>query len=120
MVKFKFQKAELILQDKEVLDCLNDLCEKFVVVSIAKLSSMFPSFIKKTLSKIWFLRLTYIIITSTHISFQINSDVASNNLQFCERLGLETEKEHKSLPSMYCMPKLYYIPFRARFIIGST
>ena len=32
MVKLKFQQTKPILQDKEVLDCLNDLYRKFVVV----------------------------------------------------------------------------------------
>ena len=32
MVKLKFQQTKPILQDKEVLDYLNDLYKKFVVV----------------------------------------------------------------------------------------
>ena len=36
MVKFKFHQTKFIFQDKEVLDCLNDLHEEFTVVSIGK------------------------------------------------------------------------------------
>lgn len=39
MAKFKFQQTKHILQDKEVLDNLNDLHEKFVVVAIDKVSN---------------------------------------------------------------------------------
>ena len=37
MVKFKFQQTKSILQDEEVLDCLNNLHQKFVVVPIDKI-----------------------------------------------------------------------------------
>ena len=33
------------------------------------------------------------------------------SIQFCECLKLKTPKEHKSLPSVYWMPMLYYTPF---------
>ena len=39
MGKFKFQKTKPVLQDKEVLDCLNDLHENFLVFPIDKTSN---------------------------------------------------------------------------------
>ena len=52
-----------------------------------------------------------------HLSNKRASDVISYNLQFCERVGLETREEHKSLPSMYWMSKLGYTPPQARVIV---
>ena len=39
MAKFKFRKTKPVLQDKEVLDCLNDLHESVLVFPIDKTSN---------------------------------------------------------------------------------
>lgn len=51
----------------------NDLLKKFDVVPIDKLPIMLLSFIENLMSKLYFLRLAYTMITPRHITFQTNT-----------------------------------------------
>ena len=70
MAKFKFQQTKHILQDKEVIDNLNDLHEKFPTV--------LPSFVKTSYPKQYFL------------STAQNTNISPNILicKFCENIQL--------------------------------
>ena len=66
----------------EVLDCVNDIHENFVVVPIDKASSNVGIICKNFILKL----------------NKRSSDIISNNFQFCERLELEIRQECKSFP----------------------
>ena len=73
MVKFKYLQIKSILQDKEVLYCLNGLHENFVVFSFVKVFNNVPIICKKFyMSENYFLKFAYMVITTTHVIFQIN------------------------------------------------
>ena len=72
MVKFHFQKTKLILEDKEVLDYLNDLHENVDVVSINKASKNVAIICKKLYAPKILLKLGIHNDPSTYITFQIN------------------------------------------------
>ena len=110
MIKLKFQQTKPILQDKEVLDCLNDLREKFNVVVNVKTSNNVAIFLKN-MSKNYFLRLAYLMIALIHTSFQTNVLVMLFLIIFCFVKALSVflkQEEHNSSPFMYWILKLHY------------
>ena len=63
MVKFIFQQTEPIL-DEDVLGCLNNLHEKFVLVPFGKASNdVAIIFLKIYLQKKYLMKLAYMVIT---------------------------------------------------------
>ena len=114
-LKNKLDILNLSFKIEKLVDCLNDLCEKFVLDPIDNTSNNVAIICKNYMSKKHFFKFAYMVITSTHITFQTNA-LVMNNPQFCD--WLETWKEHKPLPFMYCMFKLCYTPSQARNIIG--
>lgn len=70
-------------------DYLNDLHEKFIVVSIAKLPTILPSFAETLRAQDSSWNLHYSDHSSKyHLSIKRFTIAISNNLQFCERLEL--------------------------------
>ena len=55
---------------------------------------------------------TYNMINRNHV------DIINDNLELCEKFGLETTDDDKCLPIMYWIPKMHKNPVDARFIIA--
>ena len=126
MVKFKFQQTEPI-QNKEVLDCLDDLYEKFVAIffPINKASINIFNICKKLyVEKILLEVGKHMVITSANIFFKHANDVLMIsgflNVQDYYRLNVYEQSKHKSLLFIYWMPKLHYTLSQIRFIIESS
>ena len=58
------------------------------------------------------------------LTYQISSadpiDIINNNVEVCNRYGLNVENRQRTLPIMYWTPKMHYNPSRARFIVSSA
>ena len=110
------------LQDPNVKQYLDNLHNKFVIVTIDKAANNFAFICKKY----------YIIRLLSEVGVpngdnptyqQINQDsqhIISDNISLCEKYGLETTEADKCLPIMYWIPKMHKTPVDARFIIASA
>ena len=64
---------------------------------------------------------TNICPTSTHIPSTDSFDqILKRHCKFIESVGLEMSEEDKNLPYLYWTPKLHKVPFKHRFIVGSS
>jgi len=112
------QKTNPVLQDPDVLQYLEHLHKKFVIVPIDKAANNFAFickqfYISKLLSEVSNSSSTY-----SHVTHSQN-DLISANKRFCKRFGLEVSEQQNTLPSMYWIPKMHKSPVGARFIVAS-
>ena len=109
MVKSNFQKTKPILQDEKNLDYWNDLHDKFDVFLIDKASNIAAIIFKKKYMLKKYFKDCHIQWSLEHVQLWNKrfSDIISNNLQFYQYLVLDTRGKHKSMPFVYCMPKLH-------------
>ena len=64
---------------------------------------------------------TNISSSSTYIpSTDSFHEILKTHCKFIESVGLEMSEEDKNLPYMYWTPKLHKVPFKHRFIAGSS
>ena len=57
---------------------------------------------------------TYILSTDSF------DEILKTHCKFTESVGLEMSEEDKSLPYLYWTPKFHKVPFKHRFIAGSS
>ena len=57
---------------------------------------------------------TYIYTTDSF------DEILKSHCKFIESVGLEMSEEDKNLPYLYWTPKLHKVPFKHRFIAGSS
>ena len=75
----------------------------------------------KTLIKELGINTANISPNSTYISStDLFHEILKSHCKFIESVGLEMSEEDKNLPYLYCTPKLHKIPFKHRFIAGSS
>ena len=86
-VKMKFQLTKPILQNEEILDCLNDLHKTFVVVPIDKASNNVGIICKNFYDQKILLEVVIYgdHYNANHFSHKRARYVISSNPQFCER-----------------------------------
>ena len=114
-----------ILNDPDVKGTLRRLHDDFVSVPADKAANNVIVVCKKyhieTLIKKLRINTTNISPNSTYISSTDSSDeIQKNHCKFIESVGLEMSEEDKNLPYLYWTPKLHKVPFKHRFIAGSS
>ena len=120
--KHKPQQAKPTLKDEDVLACLRNLHEKFVIVPIDKASNNVAIICKKFyIDKL----LQEVGISGSKsdtylVCKEKISQIVFDNTQYCKKMGLTINDTNKTLPIMYWMPKMHYTPARARFIVASA
>ena len=114
-----------ILNDPDVKDTLRRLHDGFVLVPADKAANNVTVVCKRyyieTLIKELDINTTNISPNSTYIP-SINSfdEILKSHCEFIETVGLEMSKEDKNLLYLYWTPKLDKVPFKHRFIAGSS
>ena len=114
-----------ILNDPDVKDTLRRLHDDFVLVPTDKASNNVIVVCKKyhieTLIKELGISTTNISPNSTYIpSTDSFDEILKSHCKFIESVGLEMSEEDKNLPYLYWTPKLNKVPFKHRFIAGSS
>ena len=75
----------------------------------------------ETLIKELGINATNISPNSTYIpSTDSFDEILKSHCKFIESVGLEMSEEDKNLPYLYWTPKLHKVPFKHRFIAGSS
>ena len=119
--RYPSQRKQL-LRDQTVKQYLDELHNKFVIVTIDKAANNFAFICKKyyisrILSEVGVPNgnnPTYNLMNRNHV------DIINDNIDLCEKFGLETTDDDKCLPIMYWIPKMHKHPVDARFIIASA
>ena len=119
--KIKNTPKKSILKQKAVKDYLTEIHSKYVIVPIDKAANNVAIicklfYIKHLLDEVGIFHPNP---TYTTITGKTQSAVISENLEYTEHLGIETDEQDKSLPIMYWTPKMHKTPTGARFIIAS-
>ena len=119
--KVKPKKSNPILKQPDVMQYLNELHKKYVLVPIDKAANNVAIVCKKHYVD---LILNEIGATGTGNDAYVRSDkeldeVVSANVEYSERLRLPVDEKDLDLPVMYWTPKMHKIPSACRFIIAS-
>ena len=114
-----------ILSDPDVKDTLRRLHDDFVLVPADKAANNVVVVCKKyyieTLIKELGINTTNISPNSTYIpSTDSFHEILKSNCKFIESVRLEMSEEDKNLPYLYWTPKVHKVPFKHRFIAGSS
>ena len=114
-----------ILNDPEVKDTLRRLHDGFVSVPADKAANNVIAVCKryyiKTLLKELGINTTNMSQNSTYIpSTDSFDEILKSHCKFIESVGLEMAEKDKSLPYLYWNPKSHKVPFKHRFIAGSS
>ena len=124
-MKTKIQSPkQKILNDPDVKDTLRRLCD-FVVVPADKAANnvivVCKRYYIKTLIKELGINTTNISPNFTYIQSTDSFDeILKSHCKFIESVGLEMSEEHKNFPYVYWTPRLHKVPFKHRFIAGSS
>ena len=123
MLKRRFpSQRKHVLQDPIVKQYLDNLQNNFVIVTIDKAANNFAFickryYITRLLSEVG-------VPNGNNPTYQqTNKDsehIICDNIELCEKFGLETTEQDKCLPIMYWIPKMHKTPVDARFIIASA
>ena len=114
-------KTNPTLRDTNVLESLEKLHHKFVIVTIDKASNNY-AFICKQYYINSLLNEVGIANTGsdTYRKCSLTKEQAiNNNIEFCSRFGLKVEENHCTLPTMYWLPNMHK-PIGKRFILTSS
>ena len=114
--------AKSILSDSEVTCYLKELHSNFVLVPIDKASINKAIickrfYIERLLSE---LGLSQNPSNSYEISSEKPELIVDTNIQLCRSLNISVTEKMYYFPFMYWMPRRFYQPSRARFIVAST
>ena len=114
-----------ILSDPNVKDTLRRLHDDFVLVPADKAANnvivVCKMYYIETLIKELGINTTNISPNSTYIlSTDSLHEILKSHCKFIESVGLEMSEEDKNLPYLYWTPKLHKVPFKHRFIAGSS
>ena len=115
------KKTRQILKRPDVVEYLDKLHKKFVLVSIDKAGNNIAIICKRYYVEVILKEIGQ--IGNGNSTYEKTSrtveDVVEDNMMYSERLGLEVDDREKDLPSMYWIPKMHKDPPGARFIIAS-
>ena len=114
-----------ILSDPDMKDTLRRLHDDFVLVPADKAANnvivMCKKYYIETLIKELGINTTNISPNSTYIpSIDSFHEILKSHCKFIESVGLEMSEEDKNLRYLYWTPKLHKVPFKHRFIAGSS
>ena len=114
-----------ILNDADMKDTLKRLHDDFVLVPADNAANNVIVVCKKyhveTLIKELGIKTTNINPNSTYIlSTDSFDEILKSHSKFIESVGLEISEEDKNFPYLYWTPKLHKVPFKHRFIAGSS
>ena len=113
-----------ILNDPDVKDTLRRLHDDFVLIPADKAASAIvvcKKYCIETLIKELGINTTNISPNSTYIpSTDSFDEILKSHCKSIESVGLEMSEEDKKLPYLYWTPKLHKVPFKHRFIAGSS
>ena len=110
------------MKDENVVQYLQDLHNRYVIVPIDKAANNISIICKR----FYVLRLLKEVgaIGDVDPTYEISNtnpvDLINEDVMLCERFGLKIEEGQKTLPIMYWTPKMHYTPSRARFIVSSA
>lgn len=116
------QQTKPILRDENVIQYLQDLHSKYVIVPIDKAANNISIICKR----FYVMRLLKEVgaIGTPDPTYEISDinpvELINDDIILCERYGLKLEEVQKTLPIMYWTPKMHYTPSRARFIVSSA
>ena len=113
-------KHQIKVQDA-VIEYLNELHEKYVLVPIDKTTNNIVIICKKYCVTV-ILKEIRILDVGNEMYEKINKnqeEIIQDNLEYNTRLKLSNGSKDKSLPIMHWIPKLHKIPLGSRFIITS-
>ena len=113
-----------ILSDPDVKDTLRRLHDDFALVPADKAANNVIVVCKKyhieTIKELG-INTTNISPNSTYFpSTDSFHEILKSHCKFIESVGLEMSEEDKNLPYLYWTPKLHKVPFKHRFIAGSS
>ena len=119
-IKSSFSKRSIFKQDY-IKTHLLDLHSKYVIVPIDKAANNVAIickkfYIKKLLDEVGIFNANP---TYTVVEDKTEYEVISDNIEYTERLGFETDDKDECLPIMYWTPKMHKTPIGARYIIAS-
>ena len=112
-----------ILNDPDVKDTLRRLHDDFVPADKAanNVIVVCKKYYIETLMRELGINTTNISPNSTYIpSTDSFDEILKSHCKFIESVGLEMSEEDKNLPYLYWTPKLHKVPFKHRFIAGSS
>ncbi|WP_456235821.1 hypothetical protein [Soonwooa purpurea] len=115
------QKTSPVLRNPLVLENLKELHNKFVITPIDKAANNVAFickryYIERLLSEVG---LNGMSSATYKISTRDPNEIILNNIELCEKLGLNMESKMKKMPTMYWIPKMHKKPIGARFIVAS-
>ena len=119
--KIKFNKVSSILKRQDVVDYLNELHSKFVIVPIDKAANNVAFICKRFYVEV-ILREIGIISRGNETYVKIDRDrmdIVDENVSYSKRLGFTVSDKDLDLPSIYWTPKKHKHPTGKRFIIAS-
>jgi hypothetical protein len=117
----KPQKTNPVLKQPEIINCLNELHKKFVLVPIDKAANNIAVICKKHYVEVILkeIGLSGNPTDTYKESTKDKEEIIFENLQYLDRLKLKSEEKDKELPVMYWTPKMHKNPIGSRFIIAS-
>ena len=116
------QQTKPVLKDENVLRYLAEFHHNYVIVPIDKAANNIAIICKR----FYVMRLLKEVgaLGNPDLTYQISNadpiDIINNNVEVCNRYGLNVENRQRTLPIMYWTPKMHYNPSRARFIVSSA
>ena len=111
-----------LLQDPVIKEDLERLQNKYVVVPIDKAANNY-AFICKRYYVMRLLAEVGILNGSSQTYRHIHEDyhqIIDDNINLCNKYGLQIRDDEQCLPLMYWMPKMHKNPVDARFIVASA
>ena len=118
----KPKEVKPVLKNDASLSCLETLQQQFVLVPIDKASNNIAFickefYIRRILDEVG---VTSLPSNTYEICNKNIQNIIENNIQICDKFGLEVEERCETLPIMYWMPKMHKKPSGARFIVASS
>ena len=115
------RKVNPILKKPEVINYLNEIHHKYVLVPIDKAANNIAIICKKFYVKVILQELG--IIGDPNNTYKITSkskqEIIDENVTYSKKLGFKITEQEKELPIMYWIPKMHKHPCGKRFIIAS-
>ena len=120
--KIKPSPTKPIFKDPNVVTCLENLHNKFVLVPIDKASNNIAIickrfYIEKLLKEVGILYTPSNTYSLVHTPLK---DIADLNITLCKSYNPPVSERDEKLPCMYWTPKMHYTPSRSRFIVASA
>ena len=119
--KIKTRKTNPILKQIEVIQYLETLQNKYVIVPIDKAANNVAVICKKYYVEVILKEIG--IIGGGNPTYSISQrskeDIIEENVTYSKRQNLDVKEKERELPMMHWLPKLHKTPTKARFIIAS-